>query len=509
MTVQLYDHQKALIGDARKALAEHRSVLVQLPTGGGKTIVASFMAGSAAKRGKTVTFACHRKELILQTAKTFDKVGIPYGIIAAGITGDRRQPVQIASIPTLNSRFDQYKAPDLYVVDEAHHAGAKTWADVIDAYKAQGSFVVGLSATPERLDGTGLGKWFNAMVKGPSTAWLIENGFLSPYRLFAPSSPDLSGIKRIGGDFNKKELEERVGTTAVTGNAVEHYRKLARGKRAMVFCVSIKHSLAVVEQFQSAGYRAAHIDGESQDRDKLIADFTAGRIEVLSSVDLVSEGFDLPAIEVAILLRPTDSLALFIQQVGRALRVAPGKSEAIILDHAGNSRAKEEGGRGHGLPCQERDWTLNGRVKRSRGGSSDEPSSPARQCPSCYRVHPPAPVCPNCGHNYPALGRTVKELAGELAEVEIAAARTAVRQDQGRARSLADLVAQGRARGIGNPTKWAEHVLKGREEKRENENAQSLEDLIRIGTLRGRKNPAAWAQKVWDARNETTQRRYA
>jgi superfamily II DNA or RNA helicase len=508
MTISLYPHQRTLIGETREALADHRSVLVQLPTGGGKTVVASFMAGSAAKRGKRVTFACHRKELITQTAKTFDRVGIPYGIIAAGVTGDRRQPVQIASIPTLNSRFDRYDAPDLYIVDEAHHAGAKTWADVIDAYKAKGSFVVGLSATPERLVGTGLGKWFNSMVRGPSTGWLIENGFLSPYRLFAPSSPDLSGVKRIGGDFNKKELEERVGTTAVTGNAVEHYRKIAHGKRAMVFCVSIKHSLAVVEQFQAAGYRAAHIDGESQDRERLIADFTAGRIEVLSSVDLVSEGFDLPAIEVAILLRPTDSLSLFIQQVGRALRVAPGKSEAIILDHAGNSRPKEDGGRGHGMPCEEREWTLDGRVKRKRGGNSDEPSAPVRQCPSCYRVHPPAPTCVNCGHVYPSLGRTVTELEGELAEVEIAAARLATRKDQGRAKTLDDLVKQGRARGMRNPAKWAENVLKGREEKRENEEARTLEDLVRIGRLRGRKDPQAWAEKVWAARNETPQRRH-
>lgn len=488
MTFKLRDYQAQVVAEARDRLREFQSILMQIPTGGGKTAIAAYMAKSAMERGKRVTFGCHRRELIKQTAATFDKVGIPYGIISSGITGDHRQPVQIASIQTLSGRLERYGTPDLYIPDEAHHAGAKTWADIINHYKAGKAKIVGLSATPIRLDGEGLGKWFESMVCGPQTSWLIDQGFLSPYRMFAPSIPDLAGIKKTGGDFNRGELEQRMSGVAIVGDVVKHYRDLAHGKKAMVFCVSIKHSMAVVEQFQNAGYRAAHIDGESVNRDELIRAFECGKIQVLSSVDLVSEGFDLPAIEVAILLRPTHSLSLFLQQVGRVLRpvYAPGfdletqagrlaaiaagpKPFALILDHSANSIARDDGGRGHGLPDDPRDWSLLGRVKKSRGArdQDEEPAVNNRQCPRCYRVHAPAPICPGCGHEYPTLGRTVKELDGELKEVERKAEQVERKREQAKAQTLEDLVAIGKARGMRYPKQWAEKVLAARNSKRE------------------------------------------
>jgi len=469
MAFVLRPYQASLITDTRDALRETKSVLVQLPTGGGKTAIAAYMAGSAAKRRKRVIFGCHRRELIKQTMRTFQTVGIPFGVIAAGFTPDPRQPIQIASIPTLAKRLDRYPAPSLYVPDEAHHASAATWAAVIEHFVERGSKVVGLSATPERLDGTGLGRWFETMVHGPSTAWLIENGFLSPYRLFAPGGAvDLTGVKKTAGDFNKAALEARIGTSAITGNAVDHYARFAHGRRAMVFCVSIKHSMSVAEQFQAAGFRAAHIDGESTNRDELIADFEAGRIQVLCSVDLVSEGFDLPALECAILLRPTQSLALYLQQVGRALRTFPGKKEAIVLDHAGNSLPRELGGRGHGLPDDDRIWTLEGRAaKQRKTGDDAEENVPTRQCPMCFRVHKPGPVCPGCGHEYPTTGRTIEELEGELQEIDRSAARVERAREQAKAQSLDELVALGKARGMKNPYGWANHVFRARQQKTE------------------------------------------
>lgn len=482
----LRPYQSKIITDTRDALREVTAVLVQSATGSGKTALSAYMAGSAAKRGKRVIFGVHRRELIKQTAITFDKVGIPYGIIASGTTGDHRQPVQIASIQTLAKRLDWYGMPDLYIPDEAHHAGAKTWADIIEHYASGKAKIVGLSATPERLDGTGLGKWFQKMVTGPSVSWLIDQGYLSPYRLFAPSVPDLEGVKRTAGDYDRKELENRMSATAVTGDAVEHYRRLAHGRRAMVFCVSIKHSLGVVERFQAAGYRAAHIDGESTNRDELIAAFESGRIQVLSSVDLVSEGFDLPAIEVAILLRPTHSLALYLQQIGRVLRpvYAPGfdlntqegrvaaiaagpKPYALVLDHSANSLPKDDGGRGHGFPDDDRQWSLAGRQKKSRGSGDGNDSTPVRQCPACYRVHQPAPQCPQCGHAYPTMGRTVSELAGELQEVDKTAQRNQARKEVGQAQSLDELIRLGKMRNYKNPHAWARHVLDARNRKAE------------------------------------------
>lgn len=491
MSFVLRDYQKQLIIDARNALRVSESVLVQLSTGGGKTALSAFMAGSAAAKGKRVYFGVHRQELVKQTAKTFAKVGIPFGIIAAGFTGDRHQPVQIVSIPTLAARFDRYPAPDLYIPDEAHHSGAKTWSDVAEAYLEAGAKLVGLSATPERMDGTGLGKWFGRMVSGPSTAWLIEEGFLSPFEQFAPHVPDLKGVKKTGGDFNKAQLGERMGSPSVTGDAVAHYTKLTAGRKAMVFCVSIKHSLSVVERFQAAGYRAAHIDGDSPNRDALISAFERGEIQVLSAVDLVSEGFDLPAIETAIMLRPTSSLGLYLQQVGRVLRSvyadgfdlstkqgrvdaieAGPKPYAVILDHAGNSLPKEAGGRGHGLPDDDRVWTLEGRQKKKRGeGEEDEePAVQHRQCPNCYRVHEPAPKCPKCGHEYPFMGRTVEEVAGELVKItkaEKAAKREAAKVEERAAKSVEELIAIGKARGYPNPAGWARNYFKARESRKQ------------------------------------------
>lgn len=525
----LRDYQSDIISDARAALAKSQTVLLQLSTGGGKTAIAGYVANSAAKRRKRVIFGVHRRELMKQTVKTFSTLGVPFGIIASGVTGDRRQPIQIASIPTLAKRLDWFGTPDLYIPDEAHHSGAATWADVFESYVEGGAMGLGLTATPERADGTGLGRWFGRMVCGPQTEWLIEQGYLSPYKLFQPSIPDLSGVRRTKGDLNKSDLAAAMGKSAVVGDAVAHYAKLAHGRKAMVFCASIKESLATVEKFQAAGYRAAHIDGTSENRDELIAAFEAGRIEVLSSVDLVSEGFDLPAIEVAILLRPTDSLSLFLQQVGRVLRpvYAPGfdlstregriaaiaagpKPFALILDHAGNSVPRDKGGRGHGLPDEERTWNLQGREKKKRGddGDPEEEKVSVRQCPECFRAHKPAPTCPQCGHDYPTLGRTVEQLAGDLQEVDQKAKRAEERTAQARAKTLDDLVAQGKARKMRNPHGWARNVLKSREEKAETNAAKTFEDLVRIGIARKRKDPEAWARKTLDAREQQFATRY-
>jgi superfamily II DNA or RNA helicase len=452
-----------MVDRTRAALRTSRTVLIQLPTGGGKTAISGFMSGSAAGKGHRVAFLCHRRELVRQTCETYDRVGIPYGIIAAGFTGDRRQAVQICSIPTLAKRLDLAGDFNVMIWDEAHHIAAGTWAEIMAAFP--NAKHIGLTATPERLDGTGLGRWFETLVSGPSVSWLIEQGFLAPYRLYAPPSDlDLTGVKRRGGDFAKDEVSARIAKSSITGDAVDHYTRLAAGRRAIAFCASIKHSVSVAEKFQAAGYTALHIDGttEAGERDAALRAFAAGRIQVLTSVDLVSEGLDIPAIEVAILLRPTQSLGLYLQQVGRSLRPAPGKSEALVLDHAGNALR-------HGLPDDEREWSLAGRVKRKAGAGGGETAPPARQCPACFAVHAPAERCPRCGHEYPVLGRTIEQLEGELLEIDRAtlAARAASQQriEQGKAQTLDDLVRLARLRGYRNAHGWAQAVFKARQRK--------------------------------------------
>jgi DNA repair protein RadD len=454
MTFKLRDYQTDLIDQARQAIADKRkTVLMVAPTGAGKTALAAYMLGTAAARGRRAWFIVHRRELITQSSRTFEKVGIAHGIIGAGFTPDRRAPVQIAGIQTLKNRLRDTPPPSLIIWDECHHVASKSWSDVFSAFPDV--VHIGLTATPCRMDGRGLGEWFDTMVEGPTTAWLIENGFLSPFKFYAPSSPDMSGVRTVAGDFDSKAMSETMDKPALTGDVISHYQRLCHGKRAIVFATNIQHSQNVVGQFRAAGYRAEHLDGKTDRvrRDSVLKDFEAGRVSIISNVDLFGEGFDVPAIEAVILLRPTQSTGLYLQQVGRALRTSDGKSHAIILDHAGN-------GLRHGLPNMIRDWSLDAPARAKRSKPSDV--LPIKQCMSCYAVHAPAPACPECGHVYVTEARTIEQVAGELVEVSADIVLKQKKREQASAKTIDDLIALGRSRGHKNPEGWAKHVHKAR-----------------------------------------------
>jgi len=240
----------------------------------------------------------------------------------------------------------------------------------------------------------------------------------------------------------------------ITGDAIGHYQRLARGKSAVAFCVSVEHSKHVAAEFRAAGVLAWHVDGETPygERKEAIRAFRNGEIRVLTNVDLFGEGFDLPSLEVSILLRPTKSLGLYLQQVGRCLRPAPGKERALILDHAGNILR-------HGMPDDERDWQLSGREKKKKDTSG---GPPIRQCPKCFNVHRPAPQCPECGHVYEGAPREVETVAGELSEVDVLRVRAAKKEEQQNARTIADLIELGKKRGYKNPDAWAAHLFTSR-----------------------------------------------
>lgn len=456
MAFALRDYQAEIVDNVRAQFAAGtRRVLIQLPTGGGKTALTANMFGTATERGNRSFFICHRRELIAQASATFEATGIPHGIVAAGMTGNRAAPVQVCGIQTLANRLERYGTPTFIAFDEAHHVAAGTWRAVYEKFPR--AFIVGLTATPERLDGQGLDEFFDVMVEGPTTADLIARGYLSPFRLFAPAQPDLTGIATARGDFERGKLAAAMDKPAITGDAVSHYRKLASGKRAVVFCASIQHSQTVVKSFQAAGYMALHVDGTMSpaDRDAAVRAFERGAIQILSNVDLFGEGFDLPAIEVAILLRPTKSLGLYLQQVGRALRTSPGKTEAIILDHAGNSAR-------HGLPDDPRQWSLAGREKRPASKSEVG----VKTCPVCYRVVVSTrPAC-SCGHVFAAQPREIKHRDGELHEVTARREVSPLKREQQAARTLEELIRIGTARGYKNPAAWASHVIRGRQGSR-------------------------------------------
>ena len=458
MGVELRPYQAEAVERVRESLRSGaRAPLLVAPTGAGKTVIFSHITEGAARKGKRVMILAHRSELLDQTSRALRGLGVPHGMIAAGRTPDWREPVQIAGVQTLVRRLDRALPPDLLIIDEAHHSAAGSWKAIIAAYpKAR---VLGVTATPERLDGRGLGDVFDDLIRGPEVADLIGAGYLSRPVYYAPPGVDLVGVRTTAGDFNRGDAEKAVDKPRITGDAVGHYQRLCDGVPAVAFCVSIRHAEHVTEQFRAAGYRWATLDGNMtpESRRQAVTDLGLGRLHGLSSCDIISEGFDLPCVTAAILLRPTKSLSLFLQQVGRVLRVHDGKTHAIILDHVGNVPR-------HGLAEEVREWTLDGAKARKKKAVKDEFRN--RQCPACYGVHAFAPTCPLCGHEYVVKAKAPEQVEGELQELtaeQLAAAGR--RKEQGRAQSLQDLIAIGQSRGYKNPAAWAGHIFAARGRK--------------------------------------------
>lgn len=457
MSLILRDYQDGLILQAREHIqAGARSVLIQSPTGSGKTVLVAKMMQTAISRGYDAWFNVHRRELVKQSVITLTQAAdLEVGIVAASFPGNRLLPCQVCSIGTLRQRRHRLGSPRLMIWDECHHLAATSWEEIFNAYPDAAH--IGLSATPERLDGAGLGKFFEKLVVGPSVKWLIANGYLADYRLFAPKPPDLSGVHTIAGDFNKRELSDAMNKSTVTGDVISHYKKYADGMRMVMFAWSVEASTMLAERFRQAGIPAEHVDGKTNDteRDAAIERFKRGDTRVLANVDLFGEGFDVPAMEAVALLRPTQSLALYLQQVGRSLRPFEGKKYAVILDHAGNCRR-------FGMPDDERTWSLEGRKRKA---ASD--TTLIRQCPRCYAVSSiAASTCKACGYTFETYGRPIEEVAGELQEVDSIESRKMQRdhelREQAMAKTLDDLRALAKLRGYKNPEKWAHKIYSSR-----------------------------------------------
>jgi DNA repair protein RadD len=458
--VQLRDYQDSAVQAVRDSFRSgHKKTLLVSPTGSGKTVIFSYIAAGMAKNNKRILIVAHRRELLKQISGALKKVGVPHAILAGGTPGIPIANVVVASVFTLVRRMKTMKPFDLIIGDEAHHfTPDSSWGKVVTGFPS--ARVLGVTATPERLDGKGMGQMFDDMVMGPTVAELTAQGFLSHAVVYAPSTPDLGTVGTRMGDYVSKQLEDAMDKPVITGSAVKHYGKYADGKKAIAFCVSVKHAKDVAEDFRNAGYAASHIDGGMDDteRDAVLKAFEEDRVQILTSCDLVSEGFDLPSVEVAILLRPTKSLGLFLQQCGRAIRPHPDKEKTIILDHAGNTAR-------HGFIDDDRDWSLADGFVANNGKSSDKVVS-VRTCTACFAVHKPTPTCPMCGHVYPVMGRAVKHVDGDLVETRRdgeAEAETAEDMMQKKFRVLASVA---RKRGYNNPTQWAFNVICGQEASR-------------------------------------------
>jgi DNA repair protein RadD len=409
--VNLRHYQTQLVTEIRgQYQLGHKAVLAVLPTGGGKTVCFAHIAQAASIKGNRVLILVHRAELLDQASRAMP---VPHGIIAANRAMDLSHTVQVASVQTVARSLHLLPRDffQLLVVDEAHHTTAGTWAKVIEHF-AQAK-LLGVTATPIRGDGRGLGEHYQAMVQGPTAAELTSEGYLAPARVLAPPGFDSAGLRKRMGDFDTKQAEQRVGT--IMGDCLGHYRKHLSGQTAIAFCCSVAHAEAVAALFQSAGIAAASIDGtmDTGTRRELLSDLGTGNLKVLTSCALIGEGVDVPSVGGCILLRPTASVGLHLQMIGRCLRPQPGKT-AVVLDHVGNTLRL-----GHHL--EERDWTLDGLRKRDR-----EAAPSVKVCPTCFATSPStAQVCRDCGHVFaPPEHRELRQVDGEL--VELAAASSAM-----------------------------------------------------------------------------------
>lgn len=442
-----YPHQQKAIDDIECEMKNGaRSVILVASPRFGKTLVSSNIINRAQQKGSSVIFCVHRENLIKQTANTFADDGIDFGYIKSGMEYDASKTVHIASIQTLLLRLPIIKPPKLMFVDECHLAKADGYDTVIQHFKAAGTRIIGLTGTPWRLDGRALGDIFDVMVKGPSVRWLIDNGYLANFRYYAPPS-------EVRGLF---------------GDVIYHYKKHAAGKLAVAYCVDVKHSKQTCAALNEAGMRAAHIDG-SMKKDELqsIYERLGNReIDVLCSIELVKEGFDLSAqvgkpitIECVMLLRKTKSLALFLQMAMRCMTKQYGEGEAVILDFGGNVLL-------HGLPDNAFDWSLEGRAISDKGGKSEGVEAPYL-CESCYNaiVKPVPDVCPYCHDEIKKQSAMIKIIEGELREIkeaEAAALREKHKQQEREARTLNDFIALAIQRQYKNPSEWAKRKTQGR-----------------------------------------------
>ena len=441
--MRLRDYQQDLYVKTVDAFrCSHRRPLVVAPCGAGKSYLFSEMVHRT--EGEVLVLV-HRQELKQQHEKLLRDLGITNA--------------RVSMILTEANRLGKYKKPALIVADEAHLSRSNSWVKVIEYYD---TFTVGLTATPIRLDGKPLGDIFDALITGVDTKWLIENKRLAPYEYYAPTVVDTSGLRKVAGDYVVSDLEQLMNERAIYGNVINSYRKIAPRERAIAYCVSVRHAEITAENFNSVGIRAEVLSAgtPAERRRKIMDDFRTGMVTILCNVGIISEGISIDEVSCVMLLRPTESVALGIQQMMRCMRYLPGKT-AKILDFVGNYTRI-------GLPDDDREWSLDKPISR-RKITDDNGNFYIRCCPECFMTFATADTCPFCGTQYPLHPREIQaheeielKRISEEETARIEAEKKKSRQEQGRAQSFEDLVRLGRSRGYKNPAYWAAQVMRGR-----------------------------------------------
>lgn len=374
----------------------------------------SEIAKGAMQKNNRVLILVHKQEILSQTLKKLYSFGVQCGQIAAG-KPNTTDYIQCAMVLTLNNRLGIIKKPDLIIVDEGHHfLKSNTFGKVLEKYDDVPKLF--FTATPERLSGEGMGAnshgFCDTMIMGPSIGKLVGDGYLAYPALYRPEKEISEKLNIKKGDYDTDQQEAIMSRKAITGDVIQHYRKYLNGSPAVCFCVSVNHAKIMADKFTEAGFSSVAVYGgmNQSERDRAFEGLNDGSIQILTNCSLIDEGVDVPNLGGVILLRKTLSLAKYLQMAGRALRVAPGKTHAVILDHASNYHI-------HGHVLADRSWSLDAAKRNNRQLRPPTTTS----CPKCYAVWPGTPrKCPECGFSFvavePAKHKTPQQIAGELVQ---------------------------------------------------------------------------------------------
>lgn len=439
---KLHNYQQTLVDKVRKAYMDgFTSPCVVAPCGAGKSVIISDIARMTTHRGNRVLFLVHRRELVDQIKETFQLNRVDMKL------------VQFGMVQTIVRKLDRTIKPDLIITDESHHGLASSYRKIYEHFHDVLS--IGFTATPIRLNGSGLGDVNDILIEEVDAEWLIDNNFLSPYRYFAPRLIDTEQLKLNSlKEFSTSSINNAMDNKTIYGDVIKHYRQLADGEQAIAYCHSIAASLDVETAFKIQGINAKHIDAKTpkKERDEIIRKFRDKEIQVLTNVDLIGEGFNVPDCSTVIMLRPTQSLSLYIQQSMRGMRYRPGKV-SIIIDHVDNARR-------HGLPDMKRHWSLSGNKS-----SYSQPEIKIKECINCFAVYSPTESsCPMCGHT-PVVEREMTYEVDQDAELtEITKEDVSVTLDfrePSDCKSMGELVELAKNRGYKNGWAWHQAKLLG------------------------------------------------
>jgi DNA repair protein RadD len=403
----------------------------------------------------------HRREIIKQTSLKLSDYRVEHGIIQAGLVVDLSQPVQVASIQTLWSRAmrtDRMPLPAarLLIIDEAHHCPANTYRRIIESYP--NAVIVGLTATPCRGDGRGLGGIFDVIVECLQVPELIQQGFLVRTRVYAPVDPDLKGVETRVGDYVESQLAERMDRNDLIGDIVTHWHKYGGRQKTVCFAVNVQHSIHIRDEFIKSGVPAEHLDGGTPkpDRDAILARLESGETELVSNCMVLAEGWDLPEVSCVILARPTKKIGLYRQMIGRVLRPAPGKFNAVVLDHSGAVFR-------HGFVEDRVEWTLDPDKRSEAPVHAEHPvgnhGPHLLECSKCAAIRVAGEACQHCGFLPQRPPRAIAFRDGDLALVDRKSRSAQAISDPGeRMRWLGMLAHIAKERGY--KPGWAAHKYK-------------------------------------------------